>query len=144
MKLLFDTSVLVAAIVEAHPHHSHALPQLQDVKSGKHEFFVAAHSLAELYAVLTSLLLKPKISPLTARRLIDENVISSANIISLSAADYKNTLKELSELALTGGIVYDALVAKAAKKSRIDRLLTFNAKDFQRVWPEGEDVIQTP
>ena len=144
MKLLFDTSVLVAAIVEAHPHHSRALPQLQSAKRGKHDFFVAAHSLAELYAVLTSLPLKPKISPLTARRLIDENVISSANIISLSAADYKNTLKELSELALTGGIVYDALVAKAAKKSRIDRLLTFNVSDFKRVWPEGEDVIRAP
>ena len=43
-----------------------------------------------------------------------------------------------------GAQVYDALVAKAAKKSRIDRLLTFNVNDFKRVWPEGEDFIQAP
>ena len=53
MRILFDTSVLVAAMVESHPMHSRALPWLQQVRAGEPEdsFFVAAHTLAELYAV---------------------------------------------------------------------------------------------
>ena len=107
-------------------------------------FFVACHTLAELYAVLTTLPLKPKISPLTARRLIHEDIEISARIVSLSSSDYRDTLKEMSELGLTGGMVYDALIAKAAKKSKVERLLTFNYDDFTRVWPDGESFIHTP
>ena len=35
MKILFDTSVLVAAIVEPHPMHGRALPWLQRAKAGE-------------------------------------------------------------------------------------------------------------
>ena len=55
MKTLFDTSVLVAAVVEPHPMHVRALPWLQRAKAGEIDFFVASHTLAELYAVLTTL-----------------------------------------------------------------------------------------
>jgi predicted nucleic acid-binding protein len=56
---LFDTSVLVAAMVEAHPNHTAALPWLQRAKPGLVTGLVAAHSLAELYAVLTTLPIQP-------------------------------------------------------------------------------------
>ena len=144
MKTLFDSSVLVAAIVEPHPMHIRALPWLQRAKAGKIEFFVASHTLAELYAVLTTLPLKPRISPSTAWRLIHDNVETSAKIISLSASDYKYAVKHISELGLTGGIIYDALIMKAAQKSGVERLLTVNADDFIRLWPGGEDLICIP
>ena len=146
MKILFDTSVLVAAIVESHPMHSRALPWLQQVKAAKttDSFFISNHTLAELYAILTTLPVKPKISPLTARRLIHDNIENSARIISLSSSDYRDTVKQMSELGLTGGIIYDALIAKAAQKSKVDRLLTFNLDDFKRVWPDGENFIHVP
>lgn len=144
MKILFDTSVLVAAIVEAHPMHTRALPWLQRAKKEKVTFFVASHTLAELYAVLTTLPLKPKISSSTAWRLIHDNVETAARLISLSPSEYRATIKQMSELGLTGGIIYDALIVKAAKKSKVERLMTFNSKDFIRVWPDGESVIYTP
>ena len=102
MKILFDTSVLVAAIVRSHPMHSRALPWLQQVKEEKaiDEFFVAAHTLAELYAVLTTLPVQPKISSLTARRLIHENIETSAKIISLSTSDYRDIVKKMSETSV--------------------------------------------
>jgi len=34
MKVLLDTSVLVAAMVEAHPAHEKSLPWLQQIKKG--------------------------------------------------------------------------------------------------------------
>ena len=146
MKILFDTSVLVAAIVESHPMHLKALPWVQRVKAEKaaDNFFVASHTLAELYAVLTTLPLKPKISSLTARRLIHDNIETSARIISLSSSDYRDTVKQMSELGLTGGIIYDALIAKAARKAKVERLLTLNSDDFKRVWPDGDDFIKVP
>ena len=144
MKILFDTSVLVAAIVEPHTMHKRALPWLQRVKTGEVAFFAASHTLAELYAVLTTLPLKPKISPLTAWRLVHDNVETAARLISLSPSDYRDTVKQMSELGLTGGTIYDALIVKAAKKSKVERLLTFNSNDFRRVWPDGEDFIYIP
>ena len=144
MKTLFDTSVLVAAIVEPHSMHTRALPWLQRAKAGEIDFLVASHTLAELYAVLTTLPLKPRVSPLTAWRLVHDNVETSAKIISLSPSDYKDTIKYMSELGLTGGIIYDALIVKAAQKSGVERLLTFNPDDFIRLWPGGESFIYIP
>ncbi len=46
MNVLFDTSVLVAAMVEAHPMHERALPWLQRVKEKTITGIVAAHSIA--------------------------------------------------------------------------------------------------
>lgn len=84
MKTLFDTSVLVAAIVEPHAMHTRALPWLQRAEAGEIDFLVASHTSAELYAVLTAFLLKPRISPRTAWHLVHDNVETSARIISLS------------------------------------------------------------
>lgn len=88
MRYLLDTSVLVAAIVEAHPAHAQALPRLQKVKSGVDDGVIAAHSLAELYAILTTLLIQPRISPSTAQQLIHHNVLDTFEVVFLSDEDY--------------------------------------------------------
>ena len=93
MKILFDTSVLVAAVVEPHPMHRRALPWLQRAKAEECDFVVASHTLAELYAVLTTLPVRPRISPAVAWRLVHENVETSAKIVSLTPSDYRSTVK---------------------------------------------------
>ena len=45
---------------------------------------------------------------------------------------------------LGGGIIDDPLIVKAAKKSKVERLLTFNSNGFKRVWPDGESMITIP
>jgi len=97
-----------------------------------------------LYAVLSTLPIKPRIAPSVAWRLIYENVETMVKVISLTSAEYRAVIKRISELGLSGGIVYDALIAKAAQKANVERLLTFNSDHFNRVWPEGESVIITP
>lgn len=144
MKVLFDTSVLVAAMVEPHPMHGRALPWLRRAKAGDYDFVVASHTLAELYAVLTTLPVVPRISPGAAWRLIHENVETAATVVSLSASEYGVTIKRLAELELTGGAVYDALIAQAAQKAGVGRVLTLNPEDFTRVWPEGETILRVP
>jgi predicted nucleic acid-binding protein len=144
MKTIFDTSVIIAALVESHPMHDRAFPWLRQAKANEFEFVVAGHTLAELYAVLSTLPIKPRISPLVAQKLIHENIEVSAKIVSLTSVEYSTTIKRLSELGLVGGIVYDALIAKVAEKSKAERLLTLNIKHFKRVWPEGDSIIATP
>jgi len=144
MKVLFDTSVLVAAVVAAHPAHPRAAPWLRRAKRGDLGFLVAMHTLAEIYAVLTRLPTTPRISPAAALRLVEENIASRATIIPLDAADYRSLLQRLADLAVAGGAVYDGLIARAAEKAAAERLLTLNVEHFRRVWPEGAELITAP
>ena len=50
----------------------------------------------------------------------------------------------MSELGMVGGTVYDALTAKAAQKSKVEKLITLNIEHFRRVWPEGKKIICLP
>ena len=144
MKTLFDTSVIIAALVEAHPMHQRAFPWLKQAKEKDFELIVAGHTLAELYAVLSTLPTKPRIAPAVAWRLIHENIEAVAKIVSLAAADCSSVVKKISEMGLAGGITYDALIAKVAEKSKVEQLLTLNPEQFKRVWPGGEKIIVSP
>lgn len=134
MKRVFlDMSVLVPAMVAAHPDHARAHAAFQNV--GRHAHGgMAAHSLAELYAVLTRLPLLPRISPADARELIQRNIYSrSIAIVPLDAQGYTTMIDQLAEEYLQGGIVYDAVIAACACTWKADTLLTLNAADFVRL-----------
>ena len=144
MKVLFDTSVLVAAMIEAHPQHERCLDWLQRAHASKLEFLTAAHTLAELYAVLSSYPARPQLSPTVAARLVRENVVAAARIVALSASDYDAVIGTMAGLSLSGGVIYDALLARAASKAGAERLLTLNPRDLLRAWPAGSAVIAAP
>jgi len=144
VRTLFDTSVLVAAFIEGHPKHERALPWVSKAKAQEFECMVSSHTLAELYAVLTTLPVTPRLSPSVSWRLIHENIESVAKTVSLSPSDYKALIKRASELGLTGGIIYDALIAKVAEKSKVERIVTFNLKHFRRVWEGKKEALVEP
>lgn len=97
MNTFLDTSVLVAAIVESHPGHARAHAWLKRALAKEFAWTTSAHALLELYAVLTTLPVKPRISPAAARRLIEENVSSRAQAIALTEREYKETLRDAAE-----------------------------------------------
>ena len=130
-------------MVEPHPNHDPAFGWLRQARAGKIECFICSHTLAELYAVLTALPVSPKISPGMARRLIHDNLLSFARVITLNRKDYCSVIDTMVDLGIGGGTIYDALIARAAQKSGVDRLLTLNAGDFKRVWPEHSDIIKS-
>ena len=144
MKILFDTSVIVSALIESHPSHERAFPWLKKARAKEYDLIVAAHTIAELYAVLSTLPIKPRISPLIARKLISENIETVGKIISLTPREYITVIKQISELGLAGGITYDALIAKVAQKANVEKLLTLNVDHFTRVWPDGDKLIVMP
>ena len=81
MRILFDTSVLVAALIETHPMHKSAFARLKRVVERADEGFVSAHSVAELYAVLTTLPVHPTISANQAEELIKHNIVRHFQVV---------------------------------------------------------------
>lgn len=144
MKVLLDTSVLVAALVKSHVLHARAQPWLDRAHAGKFEFIVSTHSFADVYSTLTNLPHKPRITPLEARDLVRENIQRHAKPVALEPSDYDAVLDRMARLGIQGGPVYDALIARTAEKADADRLLTLNLRHFLRVWPEGASVIREP
>lgn len=136
MLKVFDTSVLVAALSEAHNVHDLARLHLDEALDGQVDLAVSAHALAEVYATLTVLPVRPRITPRQAWYLIEDNLLDVAHIVTLEAEDYAAVLRRITQLGLVSGAVYDALHVVAAEKAGADELLTFNGRDFRRMPPE--------
>jgi predicted nucleic acid-binding protein len=140
---LFDSSVLVAGLVEIHPHQARAQPWLDRMEAGEIAVALTAHTLAETYTGLTNLPITPRIEPCLALELIRDTA-AHARIVPITEADYRRTIQRVAERGLVGGLVYDALIAGVAERLKVDRLVTFNVSHFRRVWPEGHDRIISP
>ena len=133
MKGFLDTSVLIAAVVSKHDSHTRAFPLLERVQNGKDEGFVAGHSLAEMYAILTKLPPPYRHAPEQALLSIEENVLKHFKISSLTASDYASLVREAAMAGIQGGTIYDAVLLKCAEKSNPDRIFTLNLKHFLAV-----------
>lgn len=133
MKVLFDTSTLIASIIESHPKHEIALSWLKRAKNKEFNAIVSAHSLLEIYSVLTTAPFKPKILPVIAKKLIDINIRKNFNTVLLSSNEYFALIDFLSSNGFRGGIVYDALIYACARKSKVDKIVTSNVKDYTRL-----------
>ena len=75
MDVFFDTTVLVAASEQSHPHYTQARPALLRVAAGQDKGFMGQHSLAEVFAALTRLPVQPRIHPVEAVRIVTENIL---------------------------------------------------------------------
>ena len=133
MDIFFDTTVLVAASVQNHPHFGRARPALQRVARGQDKGFISAHSTAEVYAVLTRLPVRPRILPLEALRLITENILPHFEQVGITKRDYLDALNIVGNGGWGGGKIYDALLLCSAAKCSVDRIYTFNLEDFRRL-----------
>ena len=142
MKALFDTSVLVAALVTSHEFHTRAHSIVGRARDGEFEWSVSQHTIAETYRVLTAM--PGAMSPEKASESIEKNIYQSASIVSLNPEDYLQIVKRQGELKNRSGIIFDALIAHAARKIGADRLYTFNPTHFLRAWPEGSAIIVQP
>jgi predicted nucleic acid-binding protein len=144
MKALLDTSFLVAALVEAHPRHPQAFPWLPRLRRGEVEAVLATHAIAEADAVLSSLPTSPRIGPVAAWALLEHGVLPFAEAVDLSAIEVQHVIRRMSQKGLSGGVVYDALIAAAGLKARADCMVTLHPADFRRVVEEDGIEIREP
>ncbi|NJL27376.1 MAG: type II toxin-antitoxin system VapC family toxin [Thermoanaerobaculia bacterium] len=143
MKIAFDTSILVAALVEAHSFHQHAKVWLKDVALGRHVGVASWHALAETWAVLTRLPLRPRLSPEQAHQVLTrlrEHIV----LVELRPALYEQAIARCLTAGATSGAVFDGLHLVAARNAGAEVLLTFNADDFSRLRLDGDPEIVVP
>ena len=143
LKILFDSSVLIAAFVESHPKHKSALSFLMKAKDKEFQLFVSSHTILEIYSVLTSAPFKPKITPIIAKQLIENNINKIARTIYLTDEDSFKIVDKMCNSNLSGGIIYDAIVVECALKAKVDEILTLNSKDFLRLTDKKSIKVST-
>jgi predicted nucleic acid-binding protein len=144
VKVYFDTSVLMAASVVDHPHHTQATVALHGVRSKKIEGHLSGHGMLEFYAVLTRTPFVPPVYPTEAWHLLAQNILPFFDVITLSAKEYHDVIRGCAEQGWGGGRIYDALHLRCAQKAACDRIYTFNARHFQQLAPELAARISAP
>jgi predicted nucleic acid-binding protein len=135
MKVFLDTNVLVAAVIKQHVDHERSFAVLDRVHGGKDDGTVSAHSLAEMYAVMTKLPVPYRHTPEQALLSIEENVLKFFKTVSFSGNDYAALLREAAGTGIQGGTIYDAILLKSAVKAGVDKIYTLNIKHFQAIAP---------
>jgi len=143
MKACFDTSTLVAALLQQHPHHAIAFPRLQAVHEGSVQGHLTTHGLAELFATLTALPLTPRLLPADVQRLIRKSVLSHFTLIPLGSREYQDAIDLTVAKNLASGAVYDALHLTGARSAGCAALWTLNLRHFQALAP-GDPLVSPP
>ena len=144
MRLAFDTSVLVAALVEPHLFHARALPWIEAVLDGRASGECSTHALAETWAVLTRLPIDPAIAPPVATLAV-ARLAELLTVRELPHGAYRAAMSRCAERGLRSGAVFDALHLVCAEVSGADVLLTFNARDFERLaLSSGPSIVVPP
>jgi predicted nucleic acid-binding protein len=140
MRAFLDTSVLVAAFYADHEHHGPSLDLL--VRHGRKGAGCGAYSLAEVYASLTSMPGKHRVSGDEALLYIG-SIREFTTVVALSAEESLRALQEGARERAAGGATYDLLLAHCALKANAEHLYTWNVRHFQR-FPSVADRVRTP
>ncbi len=140
-KFLLDTSCIVAAVCTWHEHHNSAAYEIERRINRGEKMIVAAPALVEAYAVLTRLPSPHRISPIDATALIESNFINVESVIALDGKSYIILLHQAPNNGITGGQIYDAVIANCALKAKAEALLTFNENHFLSFAEKIEIVV---
>lgn len=109
-----DTSVLVAGFVSSHHFHQVAVSALAGVRR---EGGLIAHTTAETYAVLSGSGGVYRVEPSAAVAYLDQ-FLAGATLIQPRPEAYREALDLLAEGGRGGGVIYDALIALAARDAK--------------------------
>lgn len=141
MREFFDTSVLIASFWSGHAHHQASIRRLAAAQK-KHSA-CGVHTLAEVYAVMTALPVKPLIPPEQAMLFIEE-ICQRLTVVTLSAEEYPAVIQRVATARFSGGRVYDALLLACAAKCHAESIYTWNLKHYQELAPDLGSRIQNP
>ena len=133
MKWFFDTSVLIPTFLEDHEHHESSLRAF--LKADRRSACCAAHSLAEVYATLTRLPGRHRLSGEQVLLFL-ENIRERLALVTLDHEEYFAAVRQAAAAGIVGGAVYDAILAHCALKSHAEIIYTWNVKHFEQMGPE--------
>ena len=126
-----DTSVLVAALAAWHPRHREARAALTEVE------VVVGHVLLETYSVLTRLPAPHRISATSAGQALGG---LTWRVVGLPGQTQADLLSACSSQGISGGAVYDALVAATASHHGLT-LVTSDGRARRTYTPLQADLL---
>ena len=114
-----DTSVVVPALLSKHEAHERCAAALAETTT------VVAHVLAEAYSVLTRMPHPDRVPPRLAAEALERQL--PERTVALDAPAYALVPSRLAGAGISGGSVYDALIALGAADHGLE-LLTRDAR----------------
>lgn len=141
IKDFIDTSVFVATFWGDHADHESSLEIF--VRARKSVSACAVHSLAEVYAVMTGLPVRPPISPDQVLLFLNQ-ISEKVTAVALKEDEYLTAIRQAGESQVVGGRIYDALLLAAARKVDPKNIYTWNLSHFRALAPDLEKRIRTP
>lgn len=139
--IYLDTSVLVATALTMHPHHAASLRLCEQTKG--QATAISTHTIAEMFSILTSLPQPMRTAPRKAVWVVETN-LSRMTAVTLTGAEYLETLYLVANLGHSGGMIYDALHIACARKVKAERIYTWNVRHFRSLAADLADRIVSP
>lgn len=135
MRICPDTSVLFPSLVRHHEDYARTSRELDWRIEQGDEFVFAAHTLIETYSTLTRV---PPRFRLSAQIAFDSvaRLVAGRPVVALTAEEYLDLLRGAPARRVSGGRVYDALIAATAVKAGADAILTLNRRHCRCWCPE--------
>jgi predicted nucleic acid-binding protein len=135
-----DSSCLIACVCAWHEQHEAAVDALESRRGAGQVLVLAGHALAETYAVLTRLPAPHRLAPADAGAVIQQSFASGTKVVALPGPAYAAIVRRLAREGLSGGRIYDAIIAESARRGRAGTLLTFNPRHFEPP-PAGMTIV---
>lgn len=103
----------------------------------------AAHCFVEFYAVVTGMPGKNRVQPPEAQLFLND-ARNRLTLVALDEREYGNALEDCAYRGISGGAVYDALIAACALKAKSQTIYSWNIHRFQRLCAPSISQIKEP
>jgi predicted nucleic acid-binding protein len=142
--LFFDTTVLLAGLIELGPASVHAQRVMTAVAGGRIRGPQTAwHCCLEFYAVATRLPEEFRLAPDDARRLVEEEVLARFQVHQLAASGRAAFMAWSAQERVAGGRIYDAHIAEVARQAGARAVVTDNRRHFSALARYGVRLMSS-
>ena len=133
MKLLFDSNVLVAELIEDHVHHQPSQLALKAAAGSAR--IVAAHSITECYSVLTRAAPRGYALGTASVGRALAHLSGRVQVRTLTTEQSLASILQFAQLGGRGPRLYDFLIGQVAALNGIDTIVTWNTRDYFPLFP---------
>jgi predicted nucleic acid-binding protein len=140
--VFFDTSVLVAGMIELGRSSQHAQLLMDAVAGGRIQSPLTAwHCCLEFYSVTTRLPEEYRLEPEITLRLLRDEIFGRFSVHGLPAERRAEFLVSAASQSTAGGRVYDAHIAEVARLAGAQLVVTENRRHFTSLLRHGIRVL---
>lgn len=126
MKVLLDTNILLYAMDNSSKYNKVFIGILENPA---YELYVSTKNISELIAVCSKLEIDKKI----VLQYINDTILNICSLLFPNKQSTKVFLQIIENKQIKGNKVYDMEIASILIVNKIDRIATFNHKDFKEI-----------